>query len=265
MVTFGTNQLSGARVQAILDNGGWPASDRAVDTGLTTVSGSQDVSGSLLSQLQDVAAAELGQVFISVNGSVVFRERYSELLSAASGTSAATFGPLSSSTCPYQDLTFSYADDQLKNQIAVSRISGTTRSTVQDDESIALYGVRTLDLSDLLVVTDDAARQIAELYLTVYGNPEYFPEEMRLVPESKPSSLYPQVLGRELRDRITVTFTAPGGVSRTVDCFVDGITHSVTPGGWVTTFSLTSTSTYDTFFILDSATSGLLDTSVLGA
>lgn len=265
MTTYGTNQLAGARIQAILNNGGWPASLRKIDTGMTTISGNQEVNGSLLSQMQEVAAAELGQVFVSVNGELVFRERYSELLSEDSGVSAGTFGEHSSDPCPYQQLSFAYQDDQLKNQVAVSRINGTTRTTIQDDASIALYGVRTEELTDLLVTSDQDARQIAELYLRVYGSPEYFPEAMDVVPEAKPATLYPQVLGRELRDRVTVEFTAPGGVARSVDCFVDGIEHSVTPGGWNTTFYLTTTATYDTFFILDSSTSGVLDTNTLGA
>lgn len=265
MVTFGSNQQSGARVQAILDNGGWPQSLRQVDTGKITISGDQEVTGSLISQIQDVASAELGVVFISKDGDVVFRERYSELTLAASATSNATFTELASGDCPYQDLTFSYSDDVLKNQVVVSRVNGTTQATMQDDASIALYGVRTEQLSDLLVTADSEARQIGELYLTIYGNPEYFPEQMTLVPESKPATLYPQVLGRELRDRVTVTFTSPGGISRTVQCFVDGVEHVVTPGRWETKFMLTNATYYDNFFILDSATSGLLDTNVLGA
>lgn len=265
MTTYGTDQLSGARIQAILNNGGWPESARVIDTGTITVSGAQQVDGSLLGQMQAVSDAELGQVFVSREGNLVFRQRYSELLSTASGTSNATFGPDPNDTCPYRNLSFAYKDDQLKNQVSASRINGTTRTTVQDNASIALYGVRSEDLSDLLVTTEQAVRQIAELYLRVYASPEYFPEAMQITPEAKPSTLYPQVLGRELRDRITLQFTAPGGIARTVDCFVDGVEHTISPGSWETTFNLTTTATYDTFFILDSSTSGVLGTNTLGA
>lgn len=265
MTTFGTNERSGARIRKILTNVGWPDSLRNIDTGLVTVTGSQEASGSALQQMQQVAAAELGVVFISKTGEVVFRERYSEVSNSASSTSAGTFSETPGSSLPYKSLSFNYSDDQLKNQVVVSRLTGTTQATMQDGESIGLYGVRSEDLNDLVVTTDADARQVGELYLTIYAKPEYFPEAMELVPEAKPATLYPQVLGRELRDRIVVTFTSTGGIARTVNCYVDGIEHQVTPGGWTTTFSLTNASIYDNFFILDSSTSGLLDTNVLGA
>lgn len=265
MTTYGTNELSGARIRRILNNVGWPQSLRAIDTGKVTISSSQEVNGSALQQMQEVATAELGAVFIGKDGSLVFRERYSEITYTGSAVSNGTFAQTSGATLPYASLSFSYSDDQLKNQVVVSRVSGTTQATMQNNESIGLYGLRTEEFQDLLVTSDAFARQIGELYLSLYNKPEYFPETMELIPESKPSTLYPQVLGRELRDRVKVSFTSPGGIARTVDCFVDGIEHSITPGEWRTTFSLTNASAYDSFFILDSSTSGLLDSNVLGA
>lgn len=265
MATFGSNQLSGARIQRILTNGGWPASLRQIDSGTVTVTGSQEVTGSLLSQMQQVSDAERGSLFMSKLGELVFRERYSEVVNPASGTSNATFSYLSSADCPYQDLRLDYDDDVIANQVVVSRLGGTTQTTIQDEPSIALYGVRSQSFTDLLVTTDGAARQIGEMHLTVYAAPEFRPSVMKLVPEAKPATLYPQVLGRELRDRVTVSFTAPGNVARTVDCLVDGVEHSITPGSWETTFYLSSTTVYDQFFVLDSSDSGVLDTNLLGA
>lgn len=265
MVTFGTDELSGARIQKILTNGGWPASLRQVDTGSVLVAGAQEVSGSLLSQMQAVVAAERGAIFVNKLGELVFRQRYSELQYSSSATSNGEFSYLSTASLPYQDLKFEFDDDVISNQLVVSRLGGTTQTTMQDGPSIALYGVRSESFSDLLVTTDTAARQIGEMHLTVYATPEFRPSMMKLIPESSPTTLYPQVLGRELRDRITVSFTAPGNVARTVDCLIDGIEFSITPGFWETTFYLSSTSVFDTFFMLDSAVSGKLDTNVLGA
>jgi len=263
--TFTAAELAGTRMQKILNNAGWPSSLRIIDVGKTTIAAGQEVSGSILGQMQDVNAAELGQVFINVRGELVFRERYSERLSTESGTSKGTFSQTSAASLPYQSLTFAYKDDQIKNQIVVNRVGNSTVFQIQDDVSVALYGLRTEELSDLLVTTSGEARQIGQLYLALYAAAEYFPEQMTLVPEAKPANLYPQVLDRDLRDRITVSFTAPGGVVRSVDCLVDGIEHSVSPGQWTTTYSLTSTTTYDQFFVLDSATSGVLDTNTLAA
>jgi hypothetical protein len=40
----------------------------------------------------------------------------------------------------------------------------------------------------------------------------------------------------QLRDRVTVAITAPGGTAISIDCYVDGITNNITTNGWSMTF-----------------------------
>ena len=72
--------------------------------------------------------------------------------------------------------------------------------------------------------------------------------------------LWPQVLGREIGDRITITRTPPGVAPVTKDVFIRGITHTVDASSntWQTTWDLQSASRYTGFFILDDATLGKL-------
>ena len=76
--------------------------------------------------------------------------------------------------------------------------------------------------------------------------------------------LYPDLLSRKIRDRVTVKFAVPGGgsaVSR--DCFVESVSHTIAPGNWSTTFGLSSATFYTGFFILDNTNLGVLDQNKL--
>lgn len=265
MVTFGTDQLSGARIQTILDNGNWPSSLRDIDTGQSTITGTQDISGSTLAQMEDVAKAELGIVYVDVNGNVCFRQRYAALTRTQSNTSQATFTASSADSLPFMSVDLRYDDDLVKTQVQTSSKGSSFVTTQQDAAAVALYGVRSESLTDLLVTSDDTARDLGNLYLTLYANAEFRPAAITVNPNGKPSSLYPQVLSRELRDRVTVQFTTPGGIAQSLDCWVDAVEHRITSETWETTFGLASTTVWDQMFVLDSATSGKLDSNILGA
>jgi hypothetical protein len=97
-----------------------------------------------------------------------------------------------------------------------------------------------------------------------YANPELRPDSITFKPRRDPVALWPQVLGRRLRDRITVKFAVPGGgaaVER--DCFVAQIQHSGSPADWTTRFGLSSATFFTGFFILDNTGFGVLDTNKL--
>jgi hypothetical protein len=252
-------------VQAILDNGIWPSSLRDIDTGLTTITGLQEISGSLLSQLEAVAEAELGLVFVDVNGNLVFRQRYAALTRTLSNTSQATFTASSADSLPFMSVDLVYDDNLVKTQVKTSSKGSSQTTTIQDGAAAALYGVRSENLTDLLVTSDDLARDIGDLFLTLYAEAEFRPQSITVKPDAKPDSLYPQVLGRELRDRVTVQFTTPGGIAQSLPCFVDAVEHRITPGTWTTTLGLASTTVWDQMFVLDSSTSGYLDVNILGA
>ena len=78
--------------------------------------------------------------------------------------------------------------------------------------------------------------------------------------------LWPQILGREIGDRLTVYRRPPGGVATIIrDVFIRGITHSIdaSAGTWQTQWDLQSARKYTGFLILDDPANGLLDTGKL--
>jgi hypothetical protein len=251
-------------VQTILDNGNWPKALRDIDGGIETITSTQEITGSVLSQLEDVTLAEVGALYVDVTGTLCFRERYAALMRDASNTSQALFAA-DSAELPFMSVDLRYDDDLVKTQVETSSKGSSYRTTQQDAAGVALYGVRSESLTDLLVTNDSAARSIGDLFLTLYANAEFRPATITINPQAQPSTLYPQVLGRELRDRVTVAFTTPGGIEQSLDCWVDAIEHRITPGTWETTLGLASTTVWDQIFVLDSEASGVLGTNILGA
>ena len=71
-------------------------------------------------------------------------------------------------------------------------------------------------------------------------------------------ALMTQALSRSLRDRVTVTFSPPGGGSAiSQDGYIAGIHHRITADGQMeTAFDLESTEGFDTAFVLGSAKLG---------
>jgi hypothetical protein len=193
-------------------------------------------------------------------GRVVFRNRQAILTDTRSNTSQATFG---SGGLPYQDVTLAYDDTTLVNSSQVTREGGTTQ-TASDATSIAAYLTHTSTQDGLLMENDTEAQSYAQFIVFIGKDPELRFTQLVVYPQRDPTNLWPQVLGREIGDRITVELDPPGGgdtISR--DVFIRGMEHAVSPGSWVTTWTLQSATKY-AFFVLDSATIGTLDANALG-
>jgi len=70
-----TSQLSGARIEAILDSSDvlWPTADRSIDTGTVLLGADvQAVDANVLNYLQIVETTESGRLFIDKSGKLVF-------------------------------------------------------------------------------------------------------------------------------------------------------------------------------------------------
>jgi hypothetical protein len=257
----GAGEDSGARVTRVLNSVGWPATDRAVAVGNTTLQATT-LSGTALAELQLVADTEIGDLYVDGAGRVVFRNRQALISDARSSTSQATFGDGGGAELPYTDVTPDYDDTQLANLVQAARVGGAVQ-TVQDTTSAAVYLTHTgPNRSDLLMQTDAAALSWAQYVLYQSTNPEYRFSQIVVNPLRSPATLYPQVLGREIGDRITLIRRPPGGGTITRDVFIRGIEHAVTPATWLTTWTLQSATKY-AFLTLNNSTLGELDSNAI--
>lgn len=259
-VSQGAGEDTGARVDRTLDSTDWSDTDRVIAIGDSTLQATT-LEGSALDEVFLAADSEIGELYVDGAGRVVFRNRHAILEDARSSTSQATFGDGGGSELPYYGLGIEYDDATLANLVNVTRVGGTVQ-TAQDTVSQGLYLTRSFERSDLLLETDTAAADYAGFIAALSKDPELRFETITIRPQADEANLFPEVLGREIGDRITIKLRPPGGgavISR--DVFIRGIQHSGSPLSWQTTWTLQSATRYDGFFIIGV---GRLDQNALG-
>lgn len=255
----GAGEDSGARVNRILDSVDWEQADRDVATGDTTLQATT-LSGAALTELYLVSDTEIGELYIDAAGKVVFRNRNAILTDTRSNTSQATFSDQAPGL-KYSDAVLTYDEEQLVNVARIARTGGS-QQTVQDAMSIASYLTHTYERTDLLMETDTAALNHARFIVYHGKDPELRFSELVIDPQRDPENLYPQVLGREVGDRITIEMNPDTGDPIERDVFIRGIAHEITTSSWQTTWTLQSASRF-AYFVIDNENLGVLGSNAL--
>jgi len=272
--------LPGLRINTILDAIGWPDNLRDIDEG-TTYLAPQDATQTPLEMLQEAAAADAGVVYVDDDGTIIFADRDAIISDERSITIQTDYDTTDVAGKKFVDTSIVYDDSLIYNIVKIDRkvtnaitgeaLTGTT-VVVSNAESISLYGARTLALKLPIVSTlgadtsygQNQAKDLALFLASEYANPELRPSEVRFTPRTLPIQLYPDLLSRKIRDRVRLNFAVPGGgdaIER--ECFVESISHTVTPDNWVTTLGLSSATFYTGFFILDNTDQGVLNRNKL--
>lgn len=258
----GAGENTGARITRILDSAGWSASDRVIATGNSTLQATT-LEGEALAELQAAAESEIGELYIDGAGKVVFRNRQAILNDARSNTVQAVFGAYTGSPAPFA-LRLNTDDATLWNEVRAQRAGGTEQ-VKSDSASQAEYLTRTFQASSLILQSDTEAEAYAGWILYVSKDPEVRFDAITIYPMADPDNLFPQVLSREIGDRIEIWRRPPGeGEPIRRQVFIRGISHDIGTGTWSTTWTLQSATKYGSFFTLDNATLGLLDDNALG-
>lgn len=91
VAAVGGGEDSGARVNRILDSASWPAEDRVISTGDTTLQATT-LEGDAWTELLLVQDTEIGEVYVDASGRVVFRNRHATMEDPRSALVNATFG-----------------------------------------------------------------------------------------------------------------------------------------------------------------------------
>lgn len=220
--TLGTGTLGGT---AILG----PVGARLIDPGASAVQASDLVDTTALQHLHDVEATENGMLFMARDGTIVFHSRHAAV-TAPYNVNQGTFGE---QELPYVNVTIEYTDNNLWNEVRVDRDGGTTQ-IASDATSILRYFPRTLTQNSTLTTTDSEALSAATWLLSRYKDPKLRIREILLDGEANPNSLWPQILGRDIGDRVTVRKRPPGGGSLIEQVsIIDSIELSwAAAGGW---------------------------------
>lgn len=239
----GTGDMTGARVHRWLDAAGHTG-DRDVDLGVNTLQAT-DLADDTLQGLEATMAAEGGALYVDAAGAVVFDGQTALIDNSRSVVSQATFAD-DGTGLPYVSAELSYNSDLIVNYAAFTRTGGTAQ-TVADATSRALYGTRRRTETSLICETDAQALALAQWQVQQYKDPEQRIAKITIKPRKAPSTLYPQVLGRLVRDQITVKRNPPGSFAITQACHIAGVSHDITADDWTTTWQLWSATPYVAF------------------
>jgi hypothetical protein len=257
-----SGQLSGARVETLLDFADFPTSLMLLDTGQSQMQVDPGGNRSILQAIQTIEQSEFGAFFMGRDAKATFLDRETISLLADNIVSEYTdTSPLPGGQFPYSQVDFAYDDQQILNDVAVNAKDGPVY-TATDLDSINKYSYKSANRTDLLMLDDEEAQDQASMIVATRKDAEIRIDSMSLNLNADVSELNTfNNLRLDLFTTINITKAMPGGSSITKEVFVQGVNHDVTPLTWNTT--VYTAEPIIQAFILDSTTQGILDSNAL--
>lgn len=254
------SELSGARVNRVLDlpEVNWPAELRDVEDGRTVMLDTSVSGSSALEYLQRVSTSEFGNLFISKDGYLTFKERNSATTTPDLIFSDDT-SPSASTKVLFSNVRAIYGSENLYTRIDLANTDVVPEEiTIENESATGLYGVRTYSNTNLLVQEPSDLEDLANALLVTYDRPLYRFEAVTVVLDKLTDPQTQAVLALEIGDIVQVQFT-PSGIPPAIElpCRIIGISHGWEPQVKRTTFAL-ETLNFGVF-VLDSPLLGELD------
>jgi hypothetical protein len=252
-------QLSGTRINKILDSIDWPDEMRDIDAGLTTMQADPGTVRTALAACQTVATSEYGAFYVDATGSFVFQDR-AVTSSSVAGTPT-VFTDDASPGLLYFDAQWVLNDVLVYNEANVTRLGGSVQ-TATNAASITKYFRHSYNQQDLLMQTDAVALQYAQAYIASRAETSVRCDflELDLYTENYDAGIAAG-LGLDYFDPITVTTTQPGSSSLTKTLQIFGVAMTINPNKWRVKF--TTLEPIIDSFILNSTEYGVLGSNTL--
>jgi len=251
-------QLTGARINNILDEIAWPNSMRDVDTGLTTVQADPATARTSLAACQTVEVTEFGAFYVDATGSFVFQDRSVTASSVAGIPVVFSDDGLG---IDYFNAVWVLNDLLIFNSAQITA-TGLAVQTATDSASVAKYFLHSYNQQNLLMQTTAEALNYAQSF--VASNAETTVRcdaiELDLYTNNYNAGII-AALELDFFDPVTITTAQPGTTTLTKTLQVFGKAMTITPNQWRVV--MTTLEPIISGFILDSTISGILDTSVL--
>jgi hypothetical protein len=250
--------LSGTRINQILDMISWPESMRDVDAGLTTMQADPGTARTSLAALQTVTNSEYGAFYVDATGSFVFQDR--TVTTASIGGTPTVFND-NGTDIGYANALWRLDDTLVFNQANVSRAGGTVQNAT-NAASVEKYFAHTYNIQNLLMQTDAVALDYARAYVASRAETSVRCDaiELDLYTDNYANGIV-AALDLDFFDPVTITTNQPGSSTLTKTLQVFGVAHSVTPNKWRTTF--TTLEPVIDGFIIGNANYGVLGQNVL--
>jgi len=254
-------QTAGSRLTAILDR---PEVEFGSNRDIGASSGDNNLtadtvadSTNVYTYMKLVTSSDLGYTFASRLGLLTFVPRRS-----IATTLMATFAD-DGTGIPFSGVTPGSQSRYIYNRVSVTRVGGTTQ-TVEDTASIAAYGLRSFELDGLLIASDTDALNFAGTLLALYKSPATRIEQLDINLGALTAAQRATVLELELGDFVSLTWTPLGTDATTVALRIEGIAHGgTTDTVGMVSLSLSPAEYFPNPFLLDDATYGVLDTSIV--
>jgi hypothetical protein len=251
-------QLSGTRVNKILDEIDWPASQRDIDAGLTTLQADPGTNRTALQALFIASESEYGAIYVDADNNFVFQDR--GVTAGSIGNTPTVFAD-DGSGIDYFDATWTLNDVLIFNKATITRVGGSPQVAL-NQASIDKYFLHSYFLDNLLMQSDAVALDYAQAYVASRQETSIRVDAivLDLYTDNYNSGIL-AALDLDFFDPITVKTTQPGGslLEKTLQIF--GVRMAITPNSWKTTF--TTLEPVIDAFILNNSIYGTLDYNVL--
>lgn len=249
-----SGDLTGARLNRILDTIAWDATMRVIDAGNVIMPAT--VYGAKVLELMNAAqTAEQGHMFINQNGKLAFYDGRAEFDRTASTVVQVT---LSDEIGGVDGLLFTAIDvefggSQVVNSWTVTRIDYADPPTAvpqldEDSTSVNLYTRRSDDKSDVALQTDTVAMYLAQ-YLTLRSKDPQFRVRsitMDMLGQAA-AGFWDEVLALDMVDRLRVRRNYTSAYTFDRELLVCGISHNISADKWSIEFRTFDPNLFDGF------------------
>jgi len=250
--------LSGTRINQILDQIDWPATMRDVDAGLTTMQADPGTPRTSLGAMQTVAESEYGALYVDADGSFVFQDR--AVTAGSIGGAVTTFND-NGTGISYANAIWKLDDSLVFNSAQVSKLGGSPQTAI-NQASIDKYFIHSYNLQDLLMQTDAVALDYARAYVASRAETKVRCDgiELDLYTDNYNSGII-AALSLDFFDPIRVVTTQPGGSTLDNTLQIFGVATTITPNSFRVFF--TTLEPVIDALILNNNIYGTLDYNVL--
>jgi len=252
-------QLSGARINNILDQISWPATMRDIDAGLTTLQADPGTARTSLDAMQTVTDSEYGALYVSADGNFVFQDR--NVTAGSIGGTVTTFND-NGTGISYANAIWKLDDTLVFNSAQISRAGGTPQTAI-NQASIDKYFIHSYNLQNLLMQTDAEALDYAQAYVASRAETSIRCDgiELDLYSPNYDTGIV-AALSLDFFDPIRVVTTQPGGSTLDKTLQIFGVANTITPNSFRVFFT-TLEPVIDALILDNTSGYGTLDYNVL--
>jgi hypothetical protein len=249
--------LSGTRINEILDEIAWPATMRDVDAGLTTMQADPGTARTALAAMQTVTTSEYGALYVNASGSFVFQDR---TVTVGSVANTPTIFNDDGTDIAYSNAVWKLDDTLIFNSASITA-TGLATQTATNAASIAKYFIHSYNQQNLLMQTTAEALNYAQAYVASRQETTIRCDLLELDLYTNNYDLgIKAALGLDFFDNVTVTTNQPGVSTITKTLQIFGVSMYIRPNNWKVSF--TTLEPIIDGFIIGSTLYGVLGTNV---